>query len=90
MATTNQRGSMTKARNGFLALSFMTDRQVRAMCLAYREMNIIRARDGVPRMFNGRTSDITQEAWDDIMKELDDCVKDETGNGCWLHPILFQ
>ena len=57
---------------------------------AWREMNTIRARDGVPRHSDGQQSDVSQEYWDSIMERLDAVLKVETGHGAWLHPSLFS
>lgn len=63
---------------------------IKVMCEAWTEMNIIRARDGVPYMHNGYKSDVSQEYWDDIMQRLDEEVTTATGRGCWLHPALYS
>lgn len=63
---------------------------VKVMCQAYQEMNVIRARDGVPYMHNGYKSDVSQEYWDSIMDKLDEEVENATGRKCWLHPSLNQ
>lgn len=60
------------------------------MCEAYREMNAIRARDGVPFTSFGYKSDVTQEYWDDIMNRLNSEVLKATGKSAWLNPILFE
>lgn len=63
---------------------------IRVMCEAYAEMNAIRARDGVPRCFDGRKSDVSQEWWDSIMERLNTEVVKATGKPAWLNPILFK
>lgn len=60
------------------------------MCEAWREMNTIRARDGVPRCSDGTKSDVSQEYWDDIMNRLDNAVIEATGHKAWLHPSLYE
>lgn len=61
----------------------LPDEVLKVMCEAYREMNIIRARDGAP-------GDVSPEYWNDIMERLDTLVKDDSGHGAWLNPILFK
>lgn len=68
----------------------MDENAILAMCQAYQEMNIIRARDGVPYTSYGYKSDVSPEYWDSIMKKLDSAVTEATGHGCWLHPCLYQ
>ena len=72
------------------ANSSISEAAILAMCQAWHEMNTIRARDGVPYMYDGIKSDVSQEYWDDIMQRLDDEVKAATGRGCWLHPALYS
>lgn len=67
----------------------MTDEAILAMCQAYHEMNVIRARDGVPYTHAGYKSDVAQDYWDAVMERLDKVVRDATGNGCWHHPCLY-
>jgi hypothetical protein len=67
----------------------LPDSCVKVMCEAWREMNAVRARDGVPYCHDGRQSDVSQEYWDDIMARLDKEVLDATGHDCWLHPALY-
>lgn len=66
------------------------DSAIQVMCEVWEIMNGIRARDGVPRMFDGRHCDISQEYWDDLMNRLDAEVKEKTGRDCWLHPCLYR
>ncbi len=62
----------------------MEDYVIKVMCEAWREMNTIRARDGVPI-----GSSITQEYWDDIIERLDKIVESETGHTAHCHPSLY-
>lgn len=68
----------------------MTMKEVKAMCLAWNEMNNIRARSGVPYDDWAQRSDVTQEHWDEVMKRLDDAVKAQTGRGCHCHPAIYD
>lgn len=61
----------------------LPDEVLKVLCEAYREMNIINARDGAP-------GDVSQPYWDDIMHRLDEIVRKDSGNGAWLNPILFK
>lgn len=67
-----------------------SNESVLAMCQAWEQMNIVRARDGVPYCFDGRKSDVSQECWDLVMNNLNEAVKAETGTGCWLNPCLYK
>ena len=58
---------------------------IKVMCEACYEMNIIRARDGVPK-----GSNVTQEYWDDIINRLDKIVEDETGHTAHCYPSLYK
>ena len=58
---------------------------IKVLCEAYREMNIIRAREGVPR-----GSNITQTYWNDIMDRINSIVLQETGKHAWLNPELYK
>ena len=58
---------------------------IKVMCEAWREMNTIRARRGVPK-----GSNVTQEYWDDIMSRLNDIIQDETGHSAHCHPSLYK
>lgn len=62
---------------------------VKVMCEAWREMNTIRARDGVPYCHDGRKSDVSQEYWDDILRRLDCAVMNATGQSAWSNPALY-
>jgi len=60
-----------------------------AMCQAWQEMNTIRDRDGVPYDSYGYKAS-SQEWWDKVMDNLDLAVTQLTGQGCWLHPALYD
>ncbi len=61
---------------------------VKILCEVWHEMNVIRARDGVPRCYDGRKSSMSQEYWDDLMQRIDAAVFEATGKRAWLHPCL--
>ncbi len=61
----------------------LPDHVIKVLCEAHNEMNIIRARDGVPK-----GSNVTQEYWDDIMHRLNEVVVNATGRSAHCHPSL--
>lgn len=63
----------------------MSNKDLKAICLAWNEMNIIRARNGVPL-----GSDVSQEHWNDVMCQLEVIVQRETGRGPHCHPLLYE
>lgn len=67
----------------------MSTRDLKAICQAWNEMNIIRARDGVPYCHDGRKSDVTQEHWDSVMDSLEWIVNRETGRPAHCNPYLY-
>lgn len=69
-------------------MNLLPDSVIKVMCEAWYEMNVIRARDGVPYCYDGRKSSVSQDYWNDIMRRLDTEVTAATGHGCWLHPSL--
>lgn len=60
-------------------------------CLAHvwSEMNAIRARDGVPRMFDGTKSSVTQEWWDELMNRCEAVIVSHTGKPAHCNPVLY-
>ncbi len=58
---------------------------IKVMCEAWREMNTIRARDGVPK-----GSNMAQEYWDDIMDRLNKIIESATGYTAHCHPSLYK
>jgi len=68
----------------------MTKSELRVMAQVWREFNIIRARDGIPRDFNGRRTSVTQEYWDSLMRKMARILKSHTGHGPHCHPLLYN
>ena len=60
-------------------------------CLAHvwSEMNTIRARDGVPRMFDGSRSSVSQEWWDELMDRCESVIVKHTGKPAHCNPVLY-
>ncbi len=60
-------------------------------CLAHvwSEMNAIRARDGVPRMFDGTRSSVSQEWWDELMNRCEESIMAHTGKPAHCNPVLY-
>ena len=67
----------------------MSPAEIQTICMAWNEMNIIRARDGVPYCHDGRQSDVTQEHWDEIMFRLQLIIERETGKPAHCNPYLY-
>ena len=61
-------------------------------CLAHvwSEMNTIRARDGVPRMFDGTKSSVSQEWWDELMGRCEAVIVAHTGKPAHCNPVLYS
>lgn len=66
-----------------------TLRAVRAMVKAYRELNAIRARDGVPWTRYGYASGVCPDYFSGVVDELDKVVLLLTGRGAHCHPELY-
>lgn len=58
------------------------------LCAAYQELNAVRARDGVPRMFDGTHSGVSEEYFSDLV----DAIADAVGGHPWIpkdsQPVL--
>lgn len=67
----------------------MSPKDIHWICAAWNEMNIIRARDGVPYCHDGRKSDVTQEHWDNVMRHLEDIILRESGYPAHCNPYLY-
>lgn len=63
---------------------------VRAMVRAFRELNTIRARDGVPHTRFGWASDVDEDYFSSVVDELDKAVLAATGKSAHCHPELYQ
>ena len=61
-----------------------------AIALAYKELNAIRARDGVPYTHDGWKSSIDEEYFAGVVDKLDEAMIDMSGQSAHLHPILYQ
>ena len=66
------------------------DEAIYCLALVWREMNVIRARDGVPYCFDGTKSDVSQEWWDFIMERCNDSIVKHTGKPAHCNPILYR
>lgn len=62
---------------------------VRAMVYAFKELNTIRARDGVPYTYYGCKSSVDQEYFSSVVDMLNDAVKAATGKSAHCHPELY-
>lgn len=62
---------------------------VRAMATAFRELNEIRARDGVPWTRYGGPASVTPEAFSAVVDELDRVVQLLDGKSAHCHPSLY-
>ena len=63
---------------------------IKAMAEAWHEMNVIRARDGVPYCSDGRKSDVSQEYWDGIMDRLGKAIEEASGFPPHCHPYIYD
>ena len=63
---------------------------VRAAVFAFKELNTIRARDGVPYTSNGYQSSVKPEYFSSVVDMLDDAVKEATGKSAHCHPELHS
>jgi len=63
---------------------------IKVMCEAFTELNTIRARDGVPYMFDGTKSSVDEDYFSDIIERLDKAVIDLTGKSAHCHPTLYK
>jgi len=70
----------------------MTNEQkaIRAMVQAFRELNTIRARDGVPYTHMGMKACVCQEYFSQVVDDLDEAVKLLSGQGAHCHPALYE
>lgn len=62
----------------------VSPKDIHWICAAWNEMNIIRARDGVPR-----GSYVSQEHWDNVMRHLEDIILRESGHPAHCNPYLY-
>lgn len=63
---------------------------IRAMVKAFKELNTIRVRDGVPYTSHGWQSSVTMEYFSSVIDELDEAVKAITGKSAHCHPELYK
>ena len=61
----------------------------RALVLAFRELNEIRARDGVPYTSFGYASSVDPEWFSHVVDEVDEAILALTGHGGHCHPLLY-
>lgn len=63
--------------------TILSHRNIFALVNVYNELNTIRARDGAPK-------GVDQKYFNELVYELDRFLKENTGDGGWQHPILFD
>ncbi len=63
---------------------------VRAMVKAFKELNTIRARDGVPWTHNMCKASVDVVYFSSVIDELDEVVKAMTGKSAHCHPALLE
>jgi len=61
----------------------------RALVKAYRELNEIRARDGVPYTSMGYASSVDADYFSSVVDEIDAAVVALTGKSAHCHPMLY-
>lgn len=62
----------------------------RALVKAYRELNEIRTRDGVPWTHEGIKASVTEEHFAAVVDEIDAAVVALTGRSAHCHPLLYE
>jgi hypothetical protein len=62
----------------------------RALVRAFRELNEIRARDGVPWTSSGYPACVSQDYFSAVVDEIDAAVIALTGKGAHCHPLLYD
>ena len=67
-----------------------SQRVLKAIAMAYRELNTIRARDGVPFQRNGYPCDVDEEYFSHVVDELDAAMIELTGKSAHCHPALYK
>jgi hypothetical protein len=63
---------------------------VEAAVMAFYELNIIRARDGVPYCQDGTRSDVDEKYFSSVVDALDSAVEAVTGYSAHCHPYLYS
>lgn len=71
-------------------VKILLNQLTRAAVFAFREMNEIRARDGVPYTHMGCKSSVTEEHFSRVADMLDEAVKAATGKSAHCHPELYK
>lgn len=62
---------------------------VLAMCQAFRELNEIRARDGVPWTSFGYRATVDANYFSQVVDDLDAAVLSLTGKSAHCHPCMY-
>ena len=70
---------MTERMENAPVMTSLEKRLTLALWKAWAELNAIRARDGVPRTFNGWKSDVDEGYFSDVVDECKDAIEAATG-----------
>lgn len=71
-------------------VKILLNQLTRAAVFAFREMNEIRARDGVPYTHMRCKADVTEEHFSNVVDMLDEAVRAATGKSAHCHPELYK
>ncbi len=69
--------------------SSVLNKAIKVMAQAFKELNTIRARDGVPYSYYGK-SDVDEKYFSSVIDDLDKVVIAMTGKSAHCHPSLYR
>ena len=68
----------------------VTHQLVKACVKAFRELNEIRARDGVPYTHYGCKASVDANYFSSVVDAIDEAVLAATGHSAHCHPVLYD
>lgn len=66
------------------------DFAIEMLARAYKELNEIRARDGVPYTHMGHKACVSEQYFSDTIDDIDCCVRRLSGRPAHCHPSLYK